>query len=90
MRIRILGTIILMINLSFCNSQRNNILSVIHSKGLDAENLGLNSSLFLNSNTGFIAGSSDIVTHNPDKNSDTFAIGYSVALLYNTMDGGKT
>lgn len=72
-----------------CNSGSNKF-SMIESKGLYADNLGLNTVLFCNKDTGFIAGSSDKVTHNPNESSDTFAFVNSKALLYKTIDGGIT
>ena len=62
---------------------------MIQSKGLDAENLGLQTMLFYNTDIGLIGGSSDEVTSNPNQSSDTFAFVNRIALLYKTVDGGK-
>lgn len=65
---------------------------MIESKGLETENLGLNALMFYNKDVGFIAGSSDIVTHNPDfpeKDSNQFAFVAKTALLYKTTDAGR-
>ena len=63
---------------------------MVQSKGLDTDNLGLNSALFYKKDTGFIAGSTDKVIHNPDENSNQFAFVNRTALLYKTIDGGET
>lgn len=78
----------MLINLLSC-SMREDDLTIIEAVGLDENNLRLNSLLFCNSDTGFIVGSLDKVTHNPDENSDTFAFVNRTALLYKTTDGGK-
>ena len=72
-----------------CNTA-NNKFEMIQSKGLDAENLGLQTMLFCDKDTGFIAGSSDIVTQNTDETSTQFAFVNKTALLYKTIDGGNT
>jgi hypothetical protein len=71
----------------------NSKFIMIESKGLDIDNLRLNTSMFYSRDTAFIAGSSDIVTHNPDfpkKDSNQFAFLKSTALLFKTVDGCRT
>lgn len=78
-------------NILSCKMSGNKF-DIIESKGLDAENLGLNVTMFCNSDTGFIAGSSDIVSPNPDfpeKDSNQFAFVNRKALLFKTIDGGR-
>ena len=72
-----------------CNYQ-NNKLSIIKSNGLEADNFGIQTMFFYDKDTGFIGGSSDIITHNPDENSNQFAFVNKTALLYKTTDGGYT
>lgn len=84
-----LFTILIVLFVMSCNTV-NNRFEIIQSKGLDAENLGLQTMLFCNSDTGFIAGSSDKVTHNPDETSSQFAFVNKTSLLYKTTDGGNT
>lgn len=72
-----------------CNMHEDN-LKIIEATGLQANNLRLNSLFFCNSDTGFVVGSLDQVTHNPDENSDTFSFVNRTALLYKTIDGGKS
>jgi|GEM_PF-2881924 len=76
-------------SLRSCNIREDD-LKIIEATGLDSNNLRLNSMFFCNSDTGFVVGSLDQVTHNPDENSDTFAFVNRTALLYKTTDGGKT
>ena len=64
-------------------------ITIVKSKGLDAENLTLNSLIFCNKDTGFIVGSSDSVVTNSNKNSSQFAFVKREALLYRTINGGK-
>lgn len=61
----------------------------ISSSGLNY-NLGFKSLLFVNNDTGFIAGSFDSIEINPDKKSDTFSFVKRSALLFRTTDGAKT
>ncbi len=68
-------------------------IDMMTSNGLVADNLGFKTLMFLNSDTGFIAGSSDKVIPNPDfpkKDSNQFAFTSRTALLCKTIDGGKT
>lgn len=80
---------VILFNSLSCNMSEDKF-RIIEAKGMDASNLRLNTLLFCNNDTGFIAGSSDKVTHNPDESSDTFAFLNRTALLYKTTDGGKT
>lgn len=82
-------SVVILVIFFSCNLGTSQI-NMIESKGLNAENLGLNAMLFYNKDTGFIAGSSDKVTANSDKFSDTFAFVNKTALLYRTSNGGKT
>jgi hypothetical protein len=86
MRLLIFISIITNLFLSSCNSNRK--VQILNSKGLDNDNLRLNSILFLNFDTGFIAGSIDSVfsTHK----SDTFANLKRNAVIFKTNDGGAT
>lgn len=89
MKVKLLICLLVLFNILSCNIDKDKI-RIIEATGLDANNLRLNTLFFLNKDTGFIAGSSDIVTSNPDKNSDTFAFLTRVALLFKTTDGGQT
>jgi len=79
----------IIIILSSCNPTSDE-MSMIQSTGLTADNLVLNKLLFVSKDIGFIAGSSDKTSNNPNQNSDTFAFLKRTALLYKTTDGGKT
>jgi hypothetical protein len=68
----------------------NHKFTVIESQGLNAENLGLRDLAFYSNKVGFIVGNSDLVEHNTNEQSDTFAFVKSKALLYKTEDGGST
>lgn len=83
---------VILFNMLSCNI-RSNKFDMIESKGLDADNLRLNAIMFQSKDIGFIAGSSDVVTHNPDfpeKDSNQFAFVKRTALLFKTADGGGT
>lgn len=79
-------------NLFSCDMS-NGEFDLIESKGLVGDNLHLRTMIFYNGDTGFIAGSSDVVASNPNypiTDSNRFAFVNSHALLFKTTDGGKT
>ena len=63
---------------------------MMQSKGLESNELKLNSLLFCNKDIGFIVGNSDKIVHNSNAKSDTFAFVSSAAYIYQTTDGGNT
>jgi len=79
---------VLILFASGCDSAAQ--IDIVSSNSFKKSNLRFNSLLMMDSNNGFIIGSSDSVTSNPDVNSDTFAFVKREALLYKTGDGGKT
>jgi hypothetical protein len=92
MKLRFIFMVAILLGFLSCNLSGNKF-DMIESKGLDDDNLGLKTIMFYNKDTGFIAGSSDKVTHNPDfpeKDSNQFAFVNRKALLYKTTDGGNT
>src|SRR5262245_57159902 len=92
MRIILITVVVFLLILLSCNSGSDNI-GLLESKGLNGDNLRFNTLLFCNDSIGFIAGSSDIVSHNPDfpkKDKNQFAFLKRRSLLFKTTDGGKT
>ncbi|MCC6290051.1 MAG: hypothetical protein IT249_19395 [Chitinophagaceae bacterium] len=72
-----------------CNEDSVKV-SLIQSSGLSGPNLRLNSLLLFAKDAAFIAGSSDSVFSNRDIKSDTFAFVHRTAVVYRTLDKGKT
>ncbi|MBP7556800.1 MAG: hypothetical protein KA821_11070 [Chitinophagaceae bacterium] len=89
MKVKWIVLLAMFFSLRSCD-MREDDLKIIEATGLDSNNLRLNSMFLCNSDTGFIVGSLDQVTHNPDQNSDTFSFVNRTALLYKTIDGGKS
>jgi hypothetical protein len=92
MKARLIIMATILFNMLSCKMGSNKF-DIIESKGLDVDNLRLNAMMFYNKDTGFIVGSSDTVTHNPDfpkKDSNQFAFVKRTALLFKTTDGCRT
>ena len=91
MKVFLMSSSLLMVSVVFNGCVKGKPrLEMRTSKGLEGENLRLNSLFFCNGDTGFIAGSSDRVDLNAVQNTNSFASVERSALLYRTTDGGKT
>ena len=87
--IKVAILIIISFCLGTCTTHSKKIVS-FRSTGLDDENLQFQTMVFSNPDTGFIGGSSEKVTGNPDTQSNQFATLERTALLYKTTNGGST
>lgn len=67
-----------------------NKMKQLYTKDLDQYQHTFNAIFFINKDTGFIAGSYDSVWSKPDRAGPQFALMTQTALLYQTIDGGKT
>jgi len=81
---------VLFLNLTACYDMKSNKIEQLYARDLDQDQHTFNTIFFINKDTGFIAGSYDSVWSNPDKASPQFALMKQTALLYQTIDGGKT
>jgi hypothetical protein len=72
-----------------CSGSSQTLL-VVQAKGLADANLNLKVLLFINSDTGYIAGSDDSITSNTNQSANQFVFVNQQAVVFKTTDGGKS